>query len=532
MSDDWNMQEHEENKEADIEEIKKEEEREDTTYHWVNPEYQRRRQQQEADAREQSTYGQNAYDQSAYEQNPYSQNTYDPNTRWQAQGPETGKRRYESYHFQTEEHGTQRAARQEKKRNRQKRKDDKKPAGFGRRFLTTVCLAVVFGLVAGGVMYGVNRTAMQLTGTSTDAKEREAVQIPSTEVAQPAQQESDETPSDTAGEYTVAQVAATCMPSVVAITNASVTTVRDFFGGTQEYPVESSGSGIIVGQNDTELLIATNNHVVADANTLTVAFCDDTVYEAQAKGTDSANDLAVIAVKLEDLSEETLSAIRVISIGDSDALQIGEQVVAIGNALGYGQSVTSGWVSAKDREMMDSSGNSSGKLIQTDAAINPGNSGGALLNMKGELIGINSAKTASTDVEGMGYAIPISVAEPVLDELMNRKTRTKVAADKAAYMGVTCLDVDSSAAERYGIPQGAFIDSILEDGPAQKAGILRGDVIVKVDDRTIASGSDLVDCMTYYEAGEVVDVVLYRAENGSYEEKTVTVTLARRSDWE
>ena len=270
--------------------------------------------------------------------------------------------------------------------------------------------------------------------------------------------------------------------------------------------------------------------MVTDAKTLTVAFCDDTVYEAQAKGTDSAKDLAVLAVKLEDLSADTLSAIKVISIGDSDELQIGEQVVAIGNALGYGQSVTSGWISAKNREMEDSNGNSTGKLIQTDAAINPGNSGGALLNMRGELVGINSAKTASTDVEGMGYAIPISVAEPILDDLMNRKTRSKVEGDNAAYIGVTCLDVEASAAQRYGIPQGAFIDSIVENGPADQAGILRGDVIVKVDGVTISCGSDLVNCMMYYEAGEEVEVVLYRAENGSYEEKTVTATLGRKSE--
>ena len=300
--------------------------------------------------------------------------------------------------------------------------------------------------------------------------------------------------------------------------------------GVQQYPSESSGSGIIVGQNDSEILVATNNHVVADADTITVAFDDDAVYEAQVKGTDSDNDLAVVAVKISDMSEDTLKSIKVVSIGNSDELEIGEQVVAIGNALGYGQSVTSGWISAVDREVTDEDGKTTGKLIQTDAAINPGNSGGALLNMQGELIGINSAKAAATEVEGMGYAIPVSVAQPILDELMNRETRYKADEDHAGYIGVTCLNVDSTSAQTYGIPLGAFVDSVEEGGPAQTAGIQKGDVIVKFDGMTVSGSSDLVGKLEYYQAGETVEVVISRAQNGEYQEQTVSVTLGKKSE--
>ena len=254
------------------------------------------------------------------------------------------------------------------------------------------------------------------------------------------------------------------------------------------------------------------------------------MYEAQVKGTDSDNDLAVVAVKISDMSEDTLKSIKVVSIGNSDELEIGEQVVAIGNALGYGQSVTSGWISAVDREVTDEDGKTTGKLIQTDAAINPGNSGGALLNMQGELIGINSAKAAATEVEGMGYAIPVSVAQPILDELMNRETRYKTDEEHAGYIGVTCLNVDSTSAQTYGIPLGAFVDSVEEGGPAQTAGIQKGDVIVKFDGMTVSGSSDLVGKLEYYQAGETVDVVISRAQNGEYQEQTVSVTLGKKSE--
>lgn len=556
------------------------------TYHWVNPEYQRR-QQRAADA------GSNTYETNSYRENVGStpnqgtgqdiysagnagtgknvygtgnadagQNSYDGETwynngqpgyrggayhsdwRNQSRGqasqsqswsgqpqsasgqpnhnqtnpggePITGQRHYGTYQFAPEK---------PKKSPR-----EKKPVGTGKKFLVTAGLAVVFGLVAGGVMFGVNSLGNHLTGQ--DAVSEKQVQIPSTETPVPTEVPSQEVSSSAAtGEFTVSEVASACMPSVVSITNASVKSVQDFFGGVQEYPIKSSGSGIIVGQNDKELLIATNNHVVEGADTITVAFNDDAVYEAQLKGNAEDSDLAVIAVKLQDMTEETLNSIKVVTLGDSDSLKIGEQVVAIGNALGYGQSVTSGWVSAVNREVTDEEGNSTGALIQTDAAINPGNSGGALLNMRGELIGINSAKAAATEVEGMGYAIPIATAQPILDELMNRETRFKADEDKAAYIGVTCLNVDSSSAQMYGIPVGAFIDSVEEGGPAATAGIQKGDVIVKFDGLTISGSTELVNRLEYYEVGETVEVVISRAENGEYKEQTVTVTLGRRKD--
>lgn len=442
-------------------------------------------------------------------------------------GPVTGQRKYGNYtYYQPQQDPNQ-------------PQDHRKPGGTGKKVLVTLGLAVLFGVVAGGIIIG----SSMIVHKEIKNEQKTEYQLPTTELPQQENADGDsnsaagsgsdateEVSAGTTGEYTVAQVAKSCMPSVVSITNASVKTVQDFFGGVQQYPSESSGSGIIVGQNDSEILVATNNHVVADADTITVAFDDDAVYEAQVKGTDSDNDLAVVAVKIADMSEDTLKSIKVVSIGNSDELEIGEQVVAIGNALGYGQSVTSGWISAVNREVTDEEGKTTGKLIQTDAAINPGNSGGALLNMQGELIGINSAKAAATEVEGMGYAIPISVAQPILDELMNRETRYKADEDHAGYIGVTCLNVDSTSAQTYGIPLGAFVDSVEEGGPVQTAGIQKGDVIVKFDGMTVSGSSDLVGKLEYYQAGETVEVVISRAQNGEYQEQTVSVTLGKKSE--
>lgn len=547
----------------------------DSSYHWVNPEYQKRQNGAEGEERaSQNTYENQNYredvGQTAGNQNTGygSQSQQNSNTGWgqpvngnrnteaggyqngnwgcgtdqqagqnaqngsyqsggswntqerkEQNGPVTGQRKYGNYTYYQQPQDTKQPT------------DHRKSGGMGKKVLVTAGLAVLFGVIAGGIIIGAN--FMVAGKTQTDQQKTE-IQLPSTELpAQSAGADSGDTEAvsaGTTGEYTVAQVAKSCMPSVVSITNASVKNVQDFFGGVQEYPIESSGSGIIVGQSDSEILIATNNHVVADANTITVAFSDDEVYEAQIKGTDSDNDLAVIAVKIADMSEDTLNSIKVVSIGNSDELEIGEQVVAIGNALGYGQSVTSGWVSAVNREMTDEDGKTTGKLIQTDAAINPGNSGGALLNMQGELIGINSAKAAATEVEGMGYAIPVSVAQPILDELMNRETRYKVDEDHAGYIGVTCLNVDSTSAQTYGIPLGAFVDSVEEGGPAQTAGIQKGDVIVKFDGMSVSGSSDLVGKLEYYQAGETVEVVISRAQNGEYQEQTVSVTLGKRSE--
>ena len=403
---------------------------------------------------------------------------------------------------------------------------------FQKKVGTTVALAVIFGLVASVVFQALNFTADKYLKTKTGTTQIGTTESVFLQEASSQESESDQTAADTAsGNGTVVAVAQASMPSVVAITTVSVQEIPSFFGyGSRQYKSAASGSGIIVGQNGSEILVATNNHVVADADTITVAFDDDAVYEAQVKGTDSDNDLAVVAVKISDMSEDTLKSIKVVSIGNSDELEIGEQVVAIGNALGYGQSVTSGWISAVDREVTDEDGKTTGKLIQTDAAINPGNIGGALLNMQGELIGINSAKAAATEVEGMGYAIPVSVAQPILDELMNRETRYKADEDHAGYIGVTCLNVDSTSAQTYGIPLGAFVDSVEEGGPAQTAGIQKGDVIVKFDGMTVSGSSDLVGKLEYYQAGETVEVVISRAQNGEYQEQTVSVTLGKKSE--
>lgn len=443
-------------------------------------------------------------------------------------GPVTGQRKYGNYtYYQPQQDPNQ-------------PQDHRKPGGTGKKVLVTLGLAVLFGVVAGGIIIG----SSMIVHKEIKNEQKTEYQLPTTELPQQENADGDsnsaagsgsdateEVSAGTTGEYTVAQVAKSCMPSVVSITNASVKTVQDFFGGVQQYPSESSGSGIIVGQNDSEILVATNNHVVADADTITVAFDDDAVYEAQVKGTDSDNDLAVVAVKISDMSEDTLKSIKVVSIGNSDELEIGEQVVAIGNALGYGQSVTSGWISAVDREVTDEEGKTTGKLIQTDAAINPGNSGGALLNMQGELIGINCAKIASSSVEGTGYAIPISKAQPILEELMNRKTRDKVSDEsQVGYLGVKFADLSREAIQMYNMPSGAFVMDVYPGEAADNAGIQKSDIITKLDGQKVSSKADINDKLQYYSAGEEIEIEVARLNNGEYEESTVTVTLSARPD--
>mgnify|MGYP001092901606 CR=1 FL=1 len=358
--------------------------------------------------------------------------------------------------------------------------------------------------------------------------------------------------SDTKGSLDVSEVAEEAMPSVVAITTVSVQEIPSFFGySSHQYKSASTGSGIIVGDNDDELLIATNNHVVDGATTLSVCFIGDDVANAETetvnagdngdlnvedavsakiKGTDADNDLAVVAVKKSDIPEDTLNQIKIAQIGSSDDLAVGQQVVAIGNALGYGQSVTSGWISALNRTISTDDGTNSTGLIQTDAAINPGNSGGALLNMKGELIGINSAKYADSAVEGMGYAIPISKAKPILEELMNRETREKVDSSKKGYLGVSLANLTTEAIEMYNMPTGAFVRSVEDDSPAQEAGICKGDIIVKFDGQKVSDGDDLLDKLQYYKSGEKIEAVIARATNGEYEENTIELTLGTRPD--
>lgn len=342
------------------------------------------------------------------------------------------------------------------------------------------------------------------------------------------------------------------MPSVVAITSVSMQEIRSFFGYGMEYPSTGSGSGIIVGENDSELLIATNNHVVEGATTLSVCFIGSDVVNAEQetenyvngngdlniegavsakiKGTDEETDLAVIAVEKADIPEETMNQIKIAQLGNSDDLAVGEQVVAIGNALGYGQTVTSGWVSALDRTVQSDS-NTYEDLIQTDAAINPGNSGGALLNMQGELIGINCAKIASSSVEGTGYAIPISKAQPILEELMNRKTRDKVSDEsQAGYLGIKFADLSREAIQMYNMPAGAFVMAVVSGGAADNAGIQKSDIITKLDGQKVSSKAEINEQLQYYVAGEEIEIGVARLEDGEYEESTITVTLGSRPD--
>lgn len=336
----------------------------------------------------------------------------------------------------------------------------------------------------------------------------------------------------------VADLAEASMPAVVAITNKSVQEINSFFYRRSfQYESESAGSGIILGSNDTELLICTNNHVVEDASELSVTFIDDTSYPAQVKGTDPSVDLAVVAVALEDIPEETMSQLRIARIGDSDSLRVGEQVVAIGNALGYGQSVTTGIISAKDRTISVGSGSYSGVqeyegLLLTDTAINMGNSGGALLNMNGEVIGINSAMASASVAENMGYAIPISKAMPILEKLMTEEPRVKLEEDKMGYMGINGQSVSREANMLYNIPEGLYLTYVAPDSPAEKAGLSEGDIITAFDGEPVVSIQDLQYLLQYYAAGETVDLTVSSNGDGAYTEKTVSVVLGDRSELE
>ena len=359
----------------------------------------------------------------------------------------------------------------QQEQKKEKKVREKKPMTTGKKWVTVVAMALVFGLIAGGTMFGVNAAGNYLAGNDSSSDQVGQTQTTSSD--------SNSSSSDGSGQGTVAEVAKNAMPSVVTISTMSVEEMRSFFGGTQQYEVQGAGTGVIVGENDTELLIATNNHVVEGAASLSVGFIDEESVEAEVKGTDVNNDLAVVSVKLSDIPADTMNQIKIATVGDSDQLQLGDQVVAIGNALGYGQSVTSGYVSALNRDLTltDQSGttiNSTG-LIQTDAAINEGNSGGALLNMKGELIGINEAKSSSTStgatVDNIGFAIPIDKAEESLQQLMNLKTRERVDASQASYLGIRGEDVSAEASELYGIPAGVVITEVVENGPADQAGM-------------------------------------------------------------
>lgn len=452
----------------------------------------------------------------------------------------------------------------EKKPEEKKEKSNKHHTGgkhsseFGKKAGNTITLAVIFGLVAGLVFQAVNGISDKYFKNETQNTVGTAQTLASSEntdtVENSVADGEDNTSADLVANEKgpVAGVAQAAMPSVVAITSVSMQEIRSFFGYGMEYPSTGSGSGIIVGENDDELLIATNNHVVEGATTLSVCFIGSDVVNAEQeaenyvygngdlniegavsakiKGTDEDTDLAVIAVEKSDIPEDTMNQIKIAQLGNSDDLAVGEQVVAIGNALGYGQTVTSGWVSALERTVQSDS-NTFEDLIQTDAAINPGNSGGALLNMQGELIGINCAKIASSSVEGTGYAIPISKAQPILEELMNRKTRDKVSDEsQVGYLGIKFADLSREAIQMYNMPSGAFVMYVAPGEAADNAGIQKNDIVTKLDGQKVSSKADINEKLQYYSAGEEIQIQVARLNDGEYEEATVTVTLSARPD--
>ena len=400
-----------------------------------------------------------------------------------------------------------------------------------------VLSAVLFGTVAGTVMTGVQIASSGMVSqffaiVSSDEKlpEQGEELLPEPFPGGNIPGILPEVPAVPAPATDVSQVVEEAMPAVVAVASTAVYQMPDFGfgwffgGGSQSYEVPSSGSGIIIGENDTELLIVTNNHVVQDTVSLKITFVDDAAVDAVIKGTDTDTDLAVISVPLDQIPQETKEKIVVARLGDSDGLKVGQGVIAIGNALGYGQSVTVGYVSALNREIKTSDGNTR-VLLQTDAAINPGNSGGALLNMKGEVIGINAAKYSSTEVEGIGYAIPVSGVQDILDELMNRKTRSEVAEEKRGYLGIQGTTVDEDAAAAFGMPKGVYVYKILKDGAAADSQLREKDIITKLDGMTVKSMQELQKFLKGYETGETIELLVQRQEDGQYKEIQIPVTL-------
>ncbi len=406
----------------------------------------------------------------------------------------------------------------------EKKKKERKPGGFGKQLAKCAALALVFGLVAGGVMTGVNYASGKILGTSNSSNVQASLTTGDDSTVKPTAVSSSYVAND------VSDIVDEVMPSIVAITNVSQTEYQSFWGQSKTYESTSCGSGIIVGQDNDYLYVATNNHVVEGANSLTVTLANDDTVSAEIKGTDPSTDLAVVKVALSSIKDDTMSAIKVATLGSSDELKVGESCIAIGNALGYGQSVTTGVISALNREVSvsdsSSSTNYTAELIQTDAAINPGNSGGALLNTAGEVIGINSVKYSDTSVEGIGYAIPMDTAKPIIEELI---TKEKVDESNSAYLGIAGVDVTSDVAKTYNMPTGVYVAQVTEGSAAEKAGIQKGDIITKFDGKEVTSMEELSYNMQYYAAGTTVDVVIARSSNGQYEEQTISVTLGKKN---
>ena len=373
-------------------------------------------------------------------------------------------------------------------------KAPKPKKGYAKKVALVVGAAVLFGAVGGVTMQGTSYLTGKLLGKNTKST------VGTTKTVSNAKL----TTSTSTVTSDVSDIVENTLPSIVSITNMSVQEVQNFFGGISQQESESAGSGIIISQNDSELLVVTNNHVVEGSDTLTVTFNDGNSVEAQIKGTDSARDLAVVAVPLDKISDDTMNAIKVATLGDSDSLKVGEPAIAIGNALGYGQSVTTGIVSATGRTI----DGFDGEYIQTDAAINPGNSGGALLNANGEVIGINSAKINSSAVEGMGFAIPISDASDVIQNLMNKETRSKVSDEERGYLGIKGYDVSEEGAQMYNMPTGVYVKEVMSGGGSEKAGLTKGSIITGFEGSSISGMSSLQEQLQYYKAGEEVTLTV------------------------
>ena len=395
-------------------------------------------------------------------------------------------------------------------------KTSKPKKGYMKKVALVVGAAVLFGAVGGVTMQGTSYLTGKLLGKNTKST------VGTTKTVSNAKL----TTSTSTVTSDVSDIVENTLPSIVSITNMSVQEVQNFFGGISQQESESAGSGIIISQNDSELLVVTNNHVVEGSDTLTVTFNDGNSVEAQIKGTDSARDLAVVVVPLDKISDDTMNAIKVATLGDSDSLKVGEPAIAIGNALGYGQSVTTGIVSATGRTI----DGFDGEYIQTDAAINPGNSGGALLNANGEVIGINSAKINSSAVEGMGFAIPISDASDVIQNLMNKETRSKVSDEERGYLGIKGYDVSEEGAQMYNMPTGVYVKEVMSGGGAEKAGLTKGSIITGFEGSSISGMSSLQEQLQYYKAGEEVTLTVQIPDkNGEYTEKDIKVTLGKNS---
>ena len=431
------------------------------------------------------------------------------------------------------------------------RKPRKEKSGFGKKLAAVVVLGLFFGVCAGigffSIGFATGNTGKkeavtvseeqavtpEIDDTEKSTESLETEETRETVLQEPAPEISQSKPilsesgSVSAVVTDVTGIVEQVMPAMVSILN-NYTERTSYFGQTYTQQEQASGSGIIIGENDTELLLVTNYHVIEQADSLEVTFVNEKTAEAVVKGTDESMDLAVIAIPLKELDRDTVDTIATATLGDSDALSIGEPAIAIGNALGYGQSVTTGVISALNRMLESSDGSNSGPFIQTDAAINPGNSGGALLNIKGELIGINSNKIGGSRIEGMGYAIPISAAKPILSDLMSRETRFKVSDENRGYLGITGINITEVEAQMYGMPQGVYINQVLENAAAAKAGLKKGDIIVKIGEQDIKSMSDLKEELEYYEAGSEVTFTVMQMHDGGYASTQIRVVLGTK----